>query len=155
MLGTLCFQFWSNSVMQPRVITGLIVYAAAAVMSIPVRAADDKPPSYPSLDYEVARTHELKPHRRTIPLKGLREGLNQLSLKLVVSSMGDVLNTEASGDENVLKFWPQLQDEVYHWRFTPFESNGKAVTAEIQEYIDLVPPERLPSHHVAFSRLEE
>lgn len=42
-----------------------------------------------------------------------------------------------------------MQDEVRSWKFTPFEKNGKAVTAEIEEYIDLVPQERLPKKHVA------
>jgi hypothetical protein len=42
-----------------------------------------------------------------------------------------------------------LQNEVRSWKFTPFEKNGKAVTAEIEEYIDLVPPERLPKKHLA------
>ena len=56
---------------------------------------------------------------------------------------------EAGGDREALKFWPQLQDEVRQWRFSPFEENGKAVTASVEEYIDLVPPERLPKTHVA------
>ena len=32
-------------------------------------ASDEKPPSYPTFAYEVARTHEIKPHR---PLFHLR-----------------------------------------------------------------------------------
>jgi ankyrin repeat protein len=60
-----------------------------------------------------------------------------------------VLKAEAGGDKDTLKLWPQVQDEVLHWKFTPFESNGKNVTAEISEYIALVPPERLPTRHVA------
>jgi len=55
----------------------------------------------------------------------------------------------ASGRSETLKFWPQLQAEVRRWKFTPFERSGKATTADIEEYIDLVPPERLPTHHVA------
>ena len=66
-----------------------------------------------------------------------------------MSPVGDVESADASGQEEILKFWPQLQDEVRLWRFTLFERNGKAVTAEVEEYIDLVPPERLPTHHVA------
>jgi ankyrin repeat protein len=59
------------------------------------------------------------------------------------------MDADASGDRDTLKFWPQLQDEVRQWKFTPFEENGKAVTAEVEEYIDLVPPERQPKIHVA------
>src|SRR5215469_6129816 len=109
----------------------------------------DKTQSNPSFDYNVARGHEIKPHRRTIPLKGVRPGFNQLRLTLIVSPVGDVESANASGKDEILKFWPQLEDEVSLWKFTPFERNGKAVTAEVEEYIDLVPPERLPERHVA------
>jgi hypothetical protein len=75
-------------------------------------------------------------------------GSTQLHLTLTVSPIGDVTDTDAGGDPEALKFWPQLEGEVYRWKFTPFEKNGKAVTAEVEEYIDLVPPERLPKVHI-------
>ncbi|HEX7288039.1 MAG TPA: ankyrin repeat domain-containing protein [Candidatus Angelobacter sp.] len=106
-------------------------------------------PSYPSFDYEAARKHEIKPHRRTIPIKGVSEGFNQLHLTLVVSPAGNVVEADATAEEGILKFWPQLKPEVLQWKFIPFEKNGSTVTAEIEEYIDLVPPERLPKTHVA------
>jgi ankyrin repeat protein len=112
-------------------------------------ASDEKRPARPSFDYDVARTHEIKPHRRTIPLEGVSPGFNQLHLKLTVSVTGDVEDADADGDKEALKFWPQLHSEVLGWKFTPFEENGAAVTAEVEEYIDLVPPERLPKHHVS------
>lgn len=127
----------------------LLAFVVFTLLSIPNQAADDKQLSYPSFEYQIARKHEIKPHRRTVPLKGVHEGNNQLYLKLVVSESGDVLEAKAGGDSDSLRFWPQLKDEVFHWKFTPFESNGKNVTAEVYEYIDLVPPERLPTHHVA------
>ena len=34
------------------------------------------------------------------------------------------------------------------WKFKPFEENGKPVTARVEEYVDLVPPERFPTNHV-------
>lgn len=111
-------------------------------------AQNEKRPSYPSYDYDIALQHEIKPHRRTIPLEGVSPGFNQLRLTLTVSPTGDVVDAEASGNHKTLKFWPQLQGEVRQWKFTPFEENGKAVTAEIEEYMDLVPPERLPKNHV-------
>lgn len=126
-----------------RAIIGLIVLLLSG------SAPDEKVPPHPTYDYEVARVHEIKPHRRTIPLKGVRPGFNQLRLTLIVSPAGDVASADASGEDEALKFWPQLQDEVRLWKFTPFERNGKVVTAEVEEYIDLVPPERLPKHHVA------
>jgi ankyrin repeat protein len=126
-----------------------IVALTCLLSSMFLWASDEKRPSHPSFDYDVARAHEIKPHRRTIPSKGVRPGFNQLHLTLTVSPTGDVVDADASGDNEVLQFWPQLQDEVRHWKFTPFEESGKAVTAEIEEYIDLVPPERPPKSHVA------
>jgi hypothetical protein len=112
-------------------------------------ASDENRSSYPSYDYDVARAHEIKPHRRTIPMAGVRSGFNQLQLLLIVSPTGDVLDEHAGGNDEILKFWPQLKGEVSQWKFTPFEKHGKAVQAEVEEYIDLVPPERLPANHVA------
>ena len=122
--------------------------AALCLWSILLWTSDEKQPPHPSVDYDVARTHEIKPHRRTIPLQGVRAGFNQLHLTLTVSPTGDVIDADASGDTKMLEFWPRLQDEVRQWRFTPFEEGGKAVTAEVEEYIDLVPPEKLPKNHV-------
>jgi ankyrin repeat protein len=103
----------------------------------------------PSFDYDVAHAHELKPHRRTIPLKGISQGFNQLHLTLTVAPTGDVVRAEMSGNDELIKFWPTIRPEVLQWKFTLFEENGKPVTAEIEEYIDLVPPERFPAQHVA------
>lgn len=58
------------------------------------------------------------------------------------------MDAEASGDHDALKLWQQLQDEVHQWKFTPFERNGVAVTAEVEEYMDLVPPEKKPKVHL-------
>ena len=126
-----------------------IVAFSWLLMSVFLQESGDKKPSNPSFDYDVARAHEIKPHRGTIPIKGVHPGLNQLRLTLIVSPAGDVASADASGEDKILKFWPQLRDEVLLWRFTPFEKDGKAVTAEVEEYIDLVPPERLPRKHVA------
>ena len=112
-------------------------------------AQTDNRSSYPSFDYEVARAHEIKPHRRTIPLQGVTPGFDQLRLTLTVSPAGEVVDADPGGDPGALQYWPQLQAEVRKWKFTPFEVSGKAVTAEVEEYIDLVPPERLPKIHVA------
>jgi uncharacterized protein DUF6438 len=113
-----------------------------------LQASDEKRSSNPSFDYDVAQTHEIKPHRQSIPVKGMQPGFNQLRLKLTVSPTGDVTNAEASGEDKLLKFWPRLQGEIYKWKFTPFEKSGKPVVAEVEEYIDLVPSERMPKNHV-------
>jgi ankyrin repeat protein len=125
-----------------------IVIALAFLLSgAPLRASGDKP-SYPFFHYDVARAHEIKPHRRTIPMARVQPGFNQLHLTLTVSPTGDVVNAEARGDSKLLVLWPQLEGEVRSWKFTPFDENGEPVTVQIEEYIDLVPPERLPKNHV-------
>jgi hypothetical protein len=47
-----------------------------------------------------------------------------------------------------LRFWQELKAEVFRWKFVPFKKGGKAVTATVEEYLDLVPPERPPKVHV-------
>lgn len=126
-----------------------IIALTCLLSSIFFQESGDKRPSYPSYDYDVAREHEIKPHRRSIPTKGVQAGFHQLHLTLTISPTGEVVDADPSGDREVLKYWSQLEDEVRLWKFTPFEVNGKAVTAEVEEYIDLVPPERLPKNHVA------
>jgi hypothetical protein len=127
-----------------------VALALAVLLSgIPLGASDKKQSLYPSYDYDVARAHEIKPHRRRIPTEGVRHGFNQLHLTLIVSATGDVVDAQPSGNDELLKFWPQLRTEVNQWKFTPFEKHGKAVQAEVEEYIDLVPPERLPENHAA------
>jgi hypothetical protein len=98
--------------------------------------------------YDVAQTHEIKPHRRTIPLESVRHGSYQLRLTLIVSPAGDVIDANPSGDPNELKFWPQIKGEVHGWKFIPFIEHGKSVSALVEEYVDLVPQERLPKVHV-------
>lgn len=108
---------------------------------------NDERPTYPSYDYRAARAHEIKPHRRTIPLEGMFPGSNHLRIELIVSPTGDVIDAHVKGEE-ILKFWPEVENEVRGWKFLPFKRHGKAVTAEVEEYIDLVPPGRLPAKHV-------
>jgi hypothetical protein len=129
-----------------------MIRVAALVLlfsSISLKAFDEKRSSNPSYGYDVARAHEITPHRRRIPIEGVPSGFNQLHLFLIVSPTGDVLDAKAVGDDETLKFWPQLRGEVSQWKFKPFEKNGGAIQAEVEEYIDLVPAERLPQNHVA------
>jgi len=102
----------------------------------------------PSFAYEVARSHEIQPHRLMISMAGVRFPFTQLHLTLTVSPAGNVLDAKATGVRDSIKFWPQLKPEVMRWKFTPFEKDGQAVTASIEEYIQLVPPERRPTRHV-------
>jgi ankyrin repeat protein len=127
-----------------------ILVVACVALSGVVWAQNEKCPGCPSFEYQDAQAHEIKPHRRTIPTEGIVQsdwGVTQFRLTLTVSPAGDVVGAEAMGDPKALKFWPPLQNEVHAWKFKPFELNGKAVTAEVEEYIDLVPPQRLPAIH--------
>jgi ankyrin repeat protein len=126
----------------------MVAFALFFALPLGLGAAQEKKPDYPSFDYDATRAHEIKPHRRTIPTEGMREGFNQLHITLTVSPTGDVLHAEATGNDNDMKHWQEVQAEVAAWKFTPFEKDGKAVTAEVEEYVDLVPPERLPATHV-------
>ena len=105
-----------------------------------VFGADEKMPSF---SYEVARAHEIKPHRRNIPHESIECGFNNtLSLSLMVSAKGDVTDVQASGAPEVMRFWPELEGEVRRWKFVPFERDGKPVAAKVQEYLELDTPER-------------
>jgi hypothetical protein len=126
----------------------VLMMLPAVLLGSELSAEESQAPTL-SVNYQVTREHELKPHRRTVPVDGVRPGFNQLKLKLTVSPAGDVVHAEASGDPRQMNYWPQLQGQVGQWRFKPFEKNGHAVTAEVEEYLDLVPPERMPKVHVA------
>ncbi len=114
--------------------------------SVCLCAPDEQQPTYPSYEYVVARAHEIKPHRRTVSLAGVPQGF--LRLTLTVSPTGEVMNADAAGEPEMMKLWPQLWGEVRLWKFVPFQENGRAVTARVEEYLTLVPPERMPQRHV-------
>lgn len=107
----------------------------------------------PHFDYQEASAHELKPHRGTLPVEGVDQGFNQLRISLRVSADGDVISADADGEPKTMKFWRKVEEEVLGWKFKPFERGGKAVEAEVEEYLDLVPAERLPKVHVAAPKL--
>ncbi|MFZ0336567.1 MAG: DUF6438 domain-containing protein [Terracidiphilus sp.] len=125
-----------------------IIALACLLPSAGVWAAQEKQPAYPSFDYQAAYAHEIKPHRETIPLAGVSSGFHQLRLTLTVSPAGAVLDAKTEGADEDDKFWPDLRSEVLDWKYIPFEVDGRPVTASVEEYIDLVPPERFPSNHV-------
>lgn len=110
---------------------------------------NEKPSPYQQFSYDVVRAHEVKPYRHIIPLEGAPAGFNPVRFTLVVSPTGDVLHAAVGGDKRLQNVYSQLQKEVSQWKFTPFEENGKAVTSNVEEYVELVPAERLPKKHVA------
>lgn len=124
----------------------LALFLCSSLLSASVK--DVPQPSYPSFDHDTAQAHELKPHREDIPVEGVGQGFSQLSLTVIVSPGGDVVSAKPQGSDADMKFWPQVEGEVLQWKFVPFEQSGKPVTARIQEYINLVPPEQMPKVHV-------
>jgi ankyrin repeat protein len=114
-----------------------------------VSAFGPKDPIDYSFDYDVARSHELQPHRRTIPTAGVRPNNSiQIQIEVVVSDGGAVVAIKPDAAPEAMHHWPQVREEIEKWRFTPFLAHGRAVQARVTEYVDLVPPERLPVRHI-------
>ena len=132
--------------------TGMIaafVTTAGLLLGTVAGMSDEKKLANPQFNFQTAREHELKPHRHSFPEEGSQPQFNnQLRLTLTVSATGEVTEAKAAGDPEVMKFWPKIQGEVYQWRFKPFEKDGQATRAEIEEYVDFVPAERVPKTHV-------
>lgn len=99
-------------------------------------------------DPALARSHELGFHRHLLHAAELKEGFEQIALKLTVSAAGDVERVDASSTDGAMQFWPRLEKEVHDWKFRPFETSGKAVETQVEDYINIVPAERLPKVHV-------
>jgi ankyrin repeat protein len=111
--------------------------------------SEEKKPPVPHFSYNTARTHVIKPHRRIIPVEGgVGRGDVRLHLTLIISPTGDVTSAQATGSNNTMTLWPQVQGEVYQWKFLPFEKDGKPTAVEVDEDIYVAPPERLPATHV-------
>jgi Domain of unknown function (DUF6438) len=132
------------------VLAGLLVSNCLAAAAQETPAAAGTPVS---INYEEAYHHELKPHRNTIPVQDFRSSDDQIGLVLIVSPAGDVVSANANGDASTRSYWPKVKEEVLAWKFEPFAVDGKPVTAKVEEYVDLVPPERLPTAHVAPPKL--
>jgi hypothetical protein len=122
--------------------TTLVLFSACSLWG-----QTDAPTALPTFESRAAYAHEIKPHRHTIPTEGVRYE-QQLRILLTVSAAGDVLTAQPGSNSDQARFWPKLEAEVKGWKFTPFEKDGKAVEAQVEEYVDLVQPEQLPTRHV-------
>jgi ankyrin repeat protein len=123
--------------------------SALFVSTVAVLSNGERMPSPPHIGYQTARTHVIKPHRRIIPVEGGGgRGDVRLHLTLTISPTGDVTSAQATGSNDTMKLWPQLQGEVYRWKYIPFERDGKPTPVEVEEDIYVGPPERLPATHV-------
>jgi ankyrin repeat protein len=120
---------------------------ACLLSALTFAPSEEKKLPRPHIDYNTARTHVIKPHRRIIPVEGGGYGA-PLHLTLTISPTGDVTSVQATGDSHKMTLWPQVQGEVYQWKFLPFEKDGKPTTVEVEEDIYVAPPEGLPTTHV-------
>jgi ankyrin repeat protein len=126
-----------------------LTVSALFVCTVAFLSNGERMPSLPHINYQTARTHVIKPHRRIIPVEGGggRRDI-RLHLTLTISPTGDVTSAQATGGNDTMTLWPQLQGEVSQWKFIPFEKDGKPTTVEVEEDIYVAPPERLPTTHV-------
>jgi ankyrin repeat protein len=120
---------------------------ACLLSALTFALSEEKKPPLPHFDYNTARAHVIKPHRRIIPVEGGGYGA-PLHLTLTISPTGDVTSVQATGDNHNMALWPQVRGEVYQWKFLPFEKDGKPTAVEVEEVIYVTPPERLPTTHV-------
>ncbi|HKO03417.1 MAG TPA: ankyrin repeat domain-containing protein [Candidatus Acidoferrales bacterium] len=121
------------------------------IMSALLWAQNESHPTYPAYKNDVARQHE-KSHRDFITVEGVDPGANFLYFTIVVSPTGDVMGAFPDSDSstaNVLRFWPQVEGEIRQWKFIPFEQNGKAVTAQVEEHLILIPADKQPKNRAS------
>jgi len=85
------------------------LYAAGGV------AQSDGQRQNPSFEYEVARAHEIQPHRRSIPHEGVRQGFHQLRLTLTVSPFGDVLKRRGTSSLGEKPALPETHQAEVFW----------------------------------------
>lgn len=102
----------------------------------------------PHCGYATAFAHEVEPYKHFVRVEGISGAPSGLKATLTISPSGDVLSLTATGDEVSLREWPRLRSEVLHWKFRPFQIRGKAATVTIDEFFQLLPPERMPTRHI-------
>jgi hypothetical protein len=129
----------------------LVRLAVLTSMAALLWAQNESHPTSPTYKNDVARQHE-KPHRDFITVEGADPGANFLYFTVVVSTTGDVVDAFPDNDSstpNVLRFWPQVEGEIRQWKFIPFEQNGRAVTARVEEHVILIPEETQPKNRAS------
>ncbi len=119
-----------------------------ALLITALLAAPSQQSTYPTISFNDAWSHEIKPHKRDFPVQGLAGGFHQLGLTLLVNANGEVTDAHAAGQPDELQLWPQIEPQVRQWKFTPFKVDNQPATVQVEEYANLLPPERFPTSHV-------
>ncbi|HEY1924641.1 MAG TPA: DUF6438 domain-containing protein, partial [Candidatus Acidoferrum sp.] len=92
---------------------------------------------------------------RPIRLKGKELGglSDFVKLDVVVGPDGKVKS--ATPMEGVRAAYPGAMAQAMTWKYAPFEKDGSPTTVHIEEYIDVVPPEVLPTVHHSFPKIND
>lgn len=109
-----------------------------------------------TFSWQVVRNHELLPHPSHLVEQSATNSFPPASvpLKLTVSPAGAVTAVELghnpygrAPDPSTYN-WQAVQQLALQWKFIPFATGGKPVTASIDEWVTLVGPRREPTRHV-------
>lgn len=82
----------------------------------------------------------------------LRRPLESVHIQFVVAASGEVLRAEALDSS---RFADQALAIVKALRFRPFVRNGAAVEVQADEYVPILPPEKVPANHVPFPEVDD
>ena len=119
-------------------------------------------PSAILVSHKEVTAHRLTPHEaiRT-RRRGSRFPWPQIQLEAVADANGDVtyVHVTSTHDDRLYPGWedffPKAIELAKNWKFRPFERNGKPVAARFLEYVNIVPPEQLPTTHVPFPEIQD
>jgi len=81
-----------------------------------------------------------------------RGPLESVHIQFVVAASGEVLRAEALVSS---RFADQALTIVKALRFRPFVRNGVAVEVEADEYVQILPPEKVRANHVPFPEVDD
>jgi hypothetical protein len=118
----------------------LLTIAVAECATPPVKVAIEEERHNLISPVPVIRTDEL------------RRPLESVHIQLVVAASGEVLRAEALDSS---RFADQALTIVKALRFRPFVRNGAAVEVQADEYVQILPPEKVPANHVPFPEVDD
>lgn len=103
-------------------------------------------------DYREIERHRLS-SRKPIRVAEHHRIFESIQLEVTVDVSGQVLGVEAI--QGPIDFREAAVAEAKTWTYQPFERNGKAVPARFNDYVRLLPPEKLPEIHVTFPEIQD
>jgi len=79
--------------------------------------------------------------------------LGGIGLHLIIGTDGSVISANAT--EGPKEFYADAVARAQTWKYKPFLRHGRPTVAQIEDRISILPPERLPSTHVPFPKVED